>query len=300
MRRELRGMCLLLLVSTGITVILEPTEESILSNDHPTSFNEAFGACLARKEISTLECVNRGALSALQSFNHEDNLDFGEVHLERADGYGRELVDWDYDPKDFGNIVKAATKLIERRSFKWNLDKVYPGLQLQAGPMLNGNGILEFVMNERSTAFADRQAGPGRQMMRHLLIPFLLGFKFNLASLIPLLFGFLLLLTKKALLLTKIALLISGLLGWNSMLSNTPTPYPGGGFHTYEQQQPIGGFPYYEHHNFHHRPYRVFQSGEFEPYSQHVIREVVDVYDNAPEAGKSKRSGKNFAWTKNS
>ena len=136
-------------------------------------------------------------------------------------------------------------------------------------------------------------------MVRHLLLPFLLGFKFNLASLIPLLFGFLLILTKKALLLTKIALVISGLLGWNSLLSPTGPPhYPAGGFHTYGHETPIGGFPYYEHYNFHHRPYRGFQGNDFQPYSQHVIREVVDVYDNAEEVGKNKRNGKNFVWVK--
>lgn len=133
-------------------------------------------------------------------------------------------------------------------------------------------------------------------MMRHLLIPFLLGFKFNLASLIPLMFGFLLLLTKKALLLTKVALVITGLLGWNSFLSTT---YPTNGIHhSYE------ALPPHHYYNFHHRPpYRGFQGNDFEPpYSQHVIREVVDVYDNADQGvGKSKqRNGKNFVWVKSS
>lgn len=137
--------------------------------------------------------------------------------------------------------------------------------------------------------------------MRHLLIPFLLGFKFNLASMIPLMFGLLLLLTKKALLLTKIALLISGLLGWNSLSSTLPTQSPGGGgFHGYGQGTPFGGYPHYEHQNFYHRPYKVYQNTEFEPYSQHVIREVVDVYDNGESTGKNKRSGKNFVWMKSS
>ncbi|XP_076547152.1 DUF1676 domain-containing protein Osi10b [Osmia lignaria lignaria] len=300
MKRELRSLCLLVFVSTGITVIMEPTEVPILNNDDPATFDEAFGSCMARKEFGTFECVNRGTLSALQLLNQKDDLDFGEVHLERADGYGRELLDWDYDPKDFGNIVKAATRLMERRSLKWNLDNVYPGLQLRAGPMLNGNGLLEFVIDERAATFSDRHAGPGGQMLRHLLIPFLLGFKFNLVSLIPLLFGLLLLFTKKALLLTKIALFISGLLGWNSLFSTASAPYPGTGFYTYGQEQPAGGFPHYEQQHFHHRPYKGFYGSDFEPYTQHVIREVVDVYDNREEVGKNKRSGKNFVWMKNS
>lgn len=139
-------------------------------------------------------------------------------------------------------------------------------------------------------------------MLRHLLVPFLLGFKFNLASLIPLLFGFLLLLTKKAMLLTKIALIISGLLGWNTLFSSASGPYPGGGFHGFHTQGPdtsTGGFPYHDYQTYQHRPYRVYQTSSFEPYNQHVIREVVDVYDNA-ETGTNKRNGKNFVWAKGS
>lgn len=145
---------------------------------------------------------------------------------------------------------------------------------------------------------------PGRQMMRHLLIPFLLGFKFNLASLIPLMFGFLLLLTKKALLLTKVALVITGLLGWNSFFSAT---YPPSGIHHSYEGHGSAFPPHYEHyHNFHHRPpYRGFQGNDLhEPtyYGQHVIREVVDVYDNAADQSNVDKSKgrKNFVWVKSS
>lgn len=63
----------------------------------------------------------------------------------------------------------------------------------------------------------------GRLLVRQLLLPFLLGFKFNLASLLPLLFGALIVITKKALILTKVALLIAGFLGWNSLVSGNPS-----------------------------------------------------------------------------
>ena len=70
--------------------------------------------------------------------------------------------------------------------------------------------------------------------MRHLVLPFLLGFKFNLASLLPLLFGVLIVITKKALLLTKIALFVSGLLGWNTIFGGSmfggSSGYGSGGF----------------------------------------------------------------------
>ncbi|KOC70942.1 hypothetical protein WH47_04928 [Habropoda laboriosa] len=226
MRHELRALLLLIFVSSGITVIMESTEETILNNEDSGSFNEAFASCLARKEFGTLECANRGALSALQSFNQIDDLDFGEVHLERADGYGRELLDWDYDPKDFGNIVKAATRLMERRSMKWNLDNFYPGLQLRAGPMLNGNGMLEFVMNERSGAFGDRQAGPGRKKKDKGYGALMMGALAVGAMMAQLAYGKIAFLAGTALLTAKIALVLSAIIGLKKLVSSQ-----GGGGH---------------------------------------------------------------------
>ncbi|XP_011880699.1 PREDICTED: uncharacterized protein LOC105569118 [Vollenhovia emeryi] len=298
MKSEFRYLCLFILVSTSFTVIMEPKEHITLDNGHSYSFNEAFGACLAKKEHGTFECVNRGILSALQSLNDEDSLEIGKMRLDKAEGYGRDLLDLDYDPKDFGNVVKAAARLMERRNIKWNLDNIYPGLQMRVGPMLNGNGLLEFVLNERVASYGDRQASAGRQLTRHILLPLLLGFKFNLASLIPLMFGFLLIVTKKALILTKMALFLIGLLGWNTFFSGAPAapPYAANafnGFHAYGHETPAGVYTHYEH-NFPQRPYRPLQ--DYSPYDQHVIREVVNVYDGNNDSGQNRQSAKKFVF----
>ena len=161
MKSELRYLSLLVLVSTSFTVIMEPKEHITLDDEHSYSFNEVLGLCLAKKEHGTFECINRGILSTLQSLNDKDSLEFGKMQLDRAEGYGRDLLDLDYDPKDFGNVVKAAARLMERRNVKWNLDNIYPGLQMRIGPMLNGNGILEFVINERVPSYGDRQTSTG-------------------------------------------------------------------------------------------------------------------------------------------
>ncbi|XP_036142166.1 uncharacterized protein LOC118645390 [Monomorium pharaonis] len=297
MKSELRYLCLLVLVSTSFTVITEPKEHVTLDDEHSYSFNEAFGACSSKKEHGTFECINRGILSALQSLNEKDSLEFGKIRLDRAEGYGRDLLDLDYDPKDFGNVMKAAARLMERRNIKWNLDNIYPGLQMRIGPMLNGNGILEFILNERVTSYGDRQTGTGRQLTRHILLPFLLGFKFNLASLIPLMFGFLLLVTKKALLLTKMALFLIGLLGWNTLFFGTSTvpPYSANafnGFHAYGHETPPGVYTHYEHHF--PRSYRQLQ--DYSPYDQHVIREVVNVYDGNSDSGQGRQNAKNLVF----
>lgn len=162
MKSELLKLCLLVLVSAGITVMMEPRDVPLDNPGQSYGFSEAFGMCLSKKEHGTFECTNRAILSALQSLNDKDSLEFGKMRLDRAEGYGRDLLDLDYDPKDFGNVIKAAIRLMERRNVKWNLDNVYPGLQMRVGPMLNGEGVLEFVLNERTASYGDRQAGPGR------------------------------------------------------------------------------------------------------------------------------------------
>ncbi|XP_066581961.1 uncharacterized protein Osi10a [Prorops nasuta] len=285
MKRELRSLLLMISVSFGFSVIMDSKDHPGL-DDESVSFGEAFGVCISKKEHGTVECVNRGALSALQSLNEKDDLDFGDVRLERAGGYGRELLDLDYDPSNFGNVVQAAARLMERRNMKWNMDNVYPGLQMRVGPMLNGNGVLEFVLNERSATYSDRQGGAaGRTLTRHLLLPFLLGFKFNLASLIPLIFGVLLVISKKALLLTKFALLLSGVLGWSSLFSGGPGIHHAGN-HGFNHFGPgfDGSTGGHHHEYFPHRPFRANSGLDFgQQYGQHVIREVVNVYETDGE-----------------
>lgn len=50
-------------------------------------------------------------------------------------------------------------------------------------------------------------------MSRKFVLPFLLGLKFNLATLLPLILGAIILISKKAALLSKLALFISGFFG---------------------------------------------------------------------------------------
>lgn len=109
-------------------------------------------------------------------------------------------------------------------------------------------------------------------------------------------FGLLLIVTKKALLLTKVALFLSGLLGWNSIFSGAAAPYVPNRFNdfpAYGQEMPPVFHSHYDHH-FPQRPYRTLQ--DFVPYDQHVVREVVNVYER--DSSGSGQNAKNFVWTK--
>ncbi|OXU24918.1 hypothetical protein TSAR_003502 [Trichomalopsis sarcophagae] len=336
MRNSIRNAYFLALATTALTVIMDPNQSTEnqrqlppehFQSEDPRSFNDALRTCFAKRSYGTWECMNRGALSALQSWNDDDCLDFGDVKLERSEGQSRDILDLDWDPKDFGNVVKAASRLLERRNMKWDLGNIYPGLQMRVGPTLSaGSGMLEFVMDERSSHYHNRQVGTGRLLMRQLVLPFLLGFKFNLASLLPLLFGMLIIITKKALLLTKVALFIAGLLGWNSLFSgfqgssgyfgaNNGFSRFGGGAgaqanygYGYGQgpQLGLGGAAVgglnpglLQDQNPAFQPYRGLSADGF-PFGQHVIREIVNVYESATnqEGEENDRRKKNFVWTR--
>lgn len=113
-------------------------------------------------------------------------------------------------------------------------------------------------------------------------------------------FGFLLIVTKKALLLTKVALFLSGLLGWNRLFSGTPAPsYPANAFndfHTYGNGIPADVYSHYEYH-YPQRPYKKTLQ-DYAPFDQHVIKEVVNVYEGNNDS-RNRQNAKNFVWTQN-
>lgn len=69
-------------------------------------------------------------------------------------------------------------------------------------------------------------------MTKKFVLPFLLGLKFNLATLLPLILGAIILISKKAAFLSKIALFISGMFGLGGIysLGALGTGGLGGGF----------------------------------------------------------------------
>lgn len=166
---ESLAVCLALWATSATAVIMEPAVPVEAREDEQSdSFGENLGSCMAKKSHGVFECANRGALSVLQSWNEQDDLDFGEFHFQRAEGQSRDLLDLDYDPKDFGNVVKAVTRLIERRNFKWDMGYLYPGLLMRVGPTLTGDGLLEFVMDERLHHYNSRNVGAG-WLFNHIL-----------------------------------------------------------------------------------------------------------------------------------
>lgn len=56
--------------------------------------------------------------------------------------------------------------------------------------------------------------------MRQFVVPFLMGFKFNIATIVPILFGILALIAKKAVIVSKLALIASSAFALGTLFFN--------------------------------------------------------------------------------
>ncbi|XP_068157980.1 uncharacterized protein [Drosophila tropicalis] len=181
------------------------------------------------------ECLGRSALSFIQRFDERENVsfvdDFVAVRSEMA--AGRSLANvLDTDPVDFRGILENAGAVMGQRSLEWHMDGIYPGLMFKIGPTADANSVAEFVLadggaqDERQFGFEDPTAG--RLLAKQYMLPFLLGLKFNLVALVPLLFAGICLLLKKSLFLVKLAVYVSSFLGLGGILGSAG--FGGGGF----------------------------------------------------------------------
>ncbi|CAH2268234.1 jg22293 [Pararge aegeria aegeria] len=175
------------------------------SNEEGSQLNE----CLSvsdRSEVGV--CFGKELLNKLNDYDETDSFSLVTgVSFVRDEKLPRDIGNFlDKDPMDFRSIIEDASSLISKRSLHWDLGKFYPGLVMRIGPTL-ANGILEFVIDPRAKdrSFVHGKMTTGRLLTRNLLLPFLLGIKFHITTLLPLLLGLLLLASKKAFLLAKLA-----------------------------------------------------------------------------------------------
>ncbi|XP_061401450.1 uncharacterized protein LOC133337215 [Musca vetustissima] len=239
-------------------ILLISVVTSCLANSVNKSENlQEFKYCLkSSKQPSLRECIGRSAISFLQRFDERDNftLTMDLVAAKTDNAASRSLVNFlDTDPVDVRGILENAGAVFSQRSLEWHMDALYPGLMLKIGPSADKNSVAEFVLDptidERNFNIED--ASTARILTKQYVLPFLLGLKFNLVALVPILFTVICLLLKKSLFIAKIVVYISSVLGvggvagaissfgagggWGSLFGPSippPHPYP---------QQPHGG-----------------------------------------------------------
>ncbi|XP_021189923.3 uncharacterized protein LOC110375942 [Helicoverpa armigera] len=205
------SVILLILVVEVIPIEIELQEgEEIKGNRVDDSqLNECISV---RRNTEVGVCFGKELLNKLNKYEEADAFSLATgVSFVRDEKTPRDIGAFlDKDPMDFRSILEDAGNLISKRSLHWDLSAVYPGLVMRIGPTL-ANGVLEFVMDprikDRSSYHQSSEVSTGRLLARNLLVPFLLGFKFQLSTLLPLLLGLLLIASKKAFLLAKLALL---------------------------------------------------------------------------------------------
>ncbi|XP_045780277.1 uncharacterized protein LOC123877518 [Maniola jurtina] len=209
----IRNLPLISLIVLSVIVGIIPIQHQ-LRNDGDIKRNGVEGSplneCLSAPDrVEVGVCFGKELLYKLNDYDETDSFSLTTgVTFIRDEKLPRDIGSFlDKDPLDFRSIIEDASGLISKRSLHWDLGKVYPGLAMKVGPTL-ANGVLEFVLDPRvkDRSYQLGQMTTGRLLTRNLLLPFLLGIKFHIATLLPILLGLVLLASKKAFLLAKIAL----------------------------------------------------------------------------------------------
>ncbi|XP_044727546.1 uncharacterized protein LOC123291247 [Chrysoperla carnea] len=259
------NICLILLCVIKIVLSIQRSFEQ----DEST-----FTECLRTGQAqSVMACAGLTALNKLQSLQSEQSYTLVDGFTlindinNNEQQHTRGIPILERDPSDFRGIFDAVGTALSQRSMHWDMSTIYPGLGLRLGPSYGASGVLEFVLDPiRETMGSVKEtSSTARLLTRQLLVPFLLGFKFNTATLVPILFGILALLAKKAVIISKLALVISSALGLGSLLFGAGGGGPAG-FGGYGQQPPFGfgghnGVHYSDRFSAH--PLNVGGSGHF-------------------------------------
>lgn len=148
--------------------VVMPSDEIYPAEDQSYGFSYAFQHCLrseGRHSVGDLfPCFNKGALAGLMNVDERDSVEITNgvtLIKDMKDKTHKTIVSPDIDPTDYRNILEATAELVGKRSLRWDMSVIYPGLFMKIGPTINGAGILEFVMEQGYATHNDRTVGTG-------------------------------------------------------------------------------------------------------------------------------------------
>ncbi|XP_068625398.1 uncharacterized protein Osi10a [Battus philenor] len=300
---------------TPIQIELQEGEEISENKVRDSQLND----CLSVKRGSEIGvCFGKELLANLNHYDEESSFSLAKgVTFLRDEKTPRDFGKFlDRDPMDFRSIMEDASDLISKRSLHWDLSGLCPGLVMRIGPTL-ANGVLEFVMDQRVKDRAYQNQGEittGRLLARNLLVPFLLGLKFHISTLLPLLLGLVLIASKKAFLLAKIALLavtvFSGGAGYGAQFNG----FGASSVPSYTSHEDLGHYQshhhgsggYYlrqPHHDEHYYKEKSTEQTTASPITPTELRDRLERLfiakkgvEDLRDEGKV-RNVRNFAWT---
>ncbi|XP_036325228.1 uncharacterized protein LOC118738408 [Rhagoletis pomonella] len=220
---SLVACCVLL---SKLALILCITAVQAVTNVDASSRDlDQFRYCMRKSQHPSLrECIGRTAINFLHRFDEHDNFTlFNDLVSTKDDKIsGRSLVNFlDTDPVDFRGILENAGAVMGQRGLEWHMDAIYPGLMFKIGPTSDANSVAQFMLDPATVErnFGYEEPSTARLLTKQYLLPFLLGFKFNLVALVPLAFAGIFLLLKKSLFLAKFAIYLSSFLGVGGALT---------------------------------------------------------------------------------
>lgn len=165
----------LLLVSVSLMSICDicdcvvmPSEEIYPEDDPNYGFSYTFQHCMREESGHSfgdlIPCFNKGALAGLVNVDGRDSVEITNgvtLIKDMNDKTHKTIVSPDIDPTDYRNILEATAELVGKRSLRWDMSAIYPGLFMKIGPTINGAGVLEFVMEHGYPTYNDRTVGTG-------------------------------------------------------------------------------------------------------------------------------------------
>ncbi|XP_025197899.1 uncharacterized protein LOC112596435 [Melanaphis sacchari] len=243
------------------------------NNDHLNPMvSTAIKSCLAGAD-SFLPCINGHAMAAIEQTESMDSvlldsgLEISKSPSVEAFAAPRGVYSLGDNPYNIGAVIEAASSLLSRRTFCWDLSLLYPGLQMRIGPTYTSRGIIDFIVDPRRK-FDERSLGIGHMIFKRSLLPNVLATQISIASVIPIMFAAIYFLTKKAFILSKIALVVTSVVGYGSLfLHHNKKPIASHSFGSHQPfnthnsfgslyHGPVGGH-YHPHQSIggHHNPF---------------------------------------------
>ncbi|CAH0555723.1 unnamed protein product [Brassicogethes aeneus] len=290
-------VCLFLLVSVQCS--LSPADSAGLGG--------TFRDCLVSQPQSLGQCMAVGAISRLQDLDANPEFDLVDGVTLVKDNTQEYREDYNFagtDTSSFRSIMDTFNHVFSNRNTQFSMDFLYPGLGMQLAPSSTPGGVLEFVLDpqrEAANAYSLKEAGTGTLLARQFVLPFILGLKFKVATILPILFGILALLAKKAIVISKLALVVSSAFGLGTLLfggagasaashsgSGVSLGYQGQNHHHSQHFNPgFGGHKYHDEDiNIQNIAYRgaVNTKDQFR-------------YSDDVSEREEKSKGRNFAWS---
>jgi hypothetical protein len=154
---------------TGICdAVVMPQDEDFPDEGPNYGFSYAFQHCLRHEAGQSvgnvLPCFNKGAFAGLMEADEQGAVEISKgvtLIKDMEDTSQRTIFSPHVDPTDYRNVLEATAELIGRRSLRWDMSVIHPGLFMRVGPTISGAGVLEFLMERGYTTHNDRTVGAG-------------------------------------------------------------------------------------------------------------------------------------------